>query len=83
MKTYWGTGGIAPHIVNVCTRWTQVVSFMPWILYLQGRNLPQYPFYRRLGGLQSQSGQSGKKKNPISFWELNPGWHYVSRFWYV
>jgi len=22
MKTYWGSGGIAPHILNLGTRWT-------------------------------------------------------------
>jgi hypothetical protein len=65
MKTYWESGSIASHILNLGTRWRWVVSFMPWILYPQGKS-PQSPLNRRLGGLQSQSGCSGKeKKNPI------------------
>jgi len=34
---------------------------MTWLLYPQGRN-SQNPFTRRLGGLQSQTGHSGKEK---------------------
>jgi len=35
-----------------------VVSFMPWLFYPQGKS-PWYPFDRRLGGLQIQSGHRG------------------------
>jgi len=30
MEMQWGSGGIAPHILNFSTRWRWVVSFMPW-----------------------------------------------------
>jgi hypothetical protein len=51
MKTYWGSGGIGPHILNFGTRWGRVVSFSPC-----------YPLDRRLGGPQSRSGRSGEGK---------------------
>jgi hypothetical protein len=57
MKAYWGSEGIAPHILDLGTRWRWVVSFMPWPLY------PQYPLDRRLGGLQNHSGHDGEEKN--------------------
>jgi len=28
-KTYWGRGGIAPRILNLCVNWRWVVSFTP------------------------------------------------------
>jgi hypothetical protein len=62
MRTYWGSGGIAPCILDLGTRWRWEVSFTPWPLYPHGKN-PQYPFDRRLGGPQSKSGQSGEEKN--------------------
>jgi hypothetical protein len=36
MKTYWGSGGIAPCIIDPGTRWRLVVSFTPWLVYLYG-----------------------------------------------
>jgi len=33
-KTYWRTGGIAPSILNLGSRWIQVVTFTPQPLYL-------------------------------------------------
>jgi len=33
IKTYWVSGGIAPRILNLGTRWSWVVSFMPRPLY--------------------------------------------------
>jgi hypothetical protein len=33
MKTYWGSGGIAPRILDFGTRWRLVVSFAPRPLY--------------------------------------------------
>jgi hypothetical protein len=56
MKGYWGSGGIAPRILDLGTRWKWVVSFTPRPLYPQGRS-PWYPFHRRLGGPQSRSGK--------------------------
>jgi hypothetical protein len=33
MKAYWGSGGIAPGIIDLGTRWMWVVSFTPQPLY--------------------------------------------------
>jgi hypothetical protein len=49
MKAYWGSGCIAPRILDLGTRWRWVVSFTPRPLYSQGRS-PGYPLDRRLGG---------------------------------
>jgi hypothetical protein len=62
MKTYWGSGGIAPCILDLGTRWRWVVSFTPWPICPWGKS-PWYPLDRRLGGPQSHSGHSGEKKN--------------------
>jgi hypothetical protein len=61
MKTCWGSGGIAPCILDV-TRWRWVVSFTPWPLYPQGKS-SWYPLDRRLGGPQCCSGHGGEEKN--------------------
>jgi hypothetical protein len=61
LKAYWGSGGIAPCILDLRTRWKWVVSFTPQLLYPQGK-CPRYPLDRRLGGPQSQSGCGGKEK---------------------
>jgi hypothetical protein len=61
MKTYWGSGSIAPCILDLSTRWRWVVSFMPQMLYCQGKNP-----CRRPGGPQSWSGHSGEEKNSQS-----------------
>jgi hypothetical protein len=62
MKTYWGSGDIAPLILVLGTRCRWVVSFTPWPLYPQGKS-PWYPLDRRLGGPQSRSGRGGEEKN--------------------
>jgi hypothetical protein len=69
--TYWGIGGIAPHILDLSTRWRWVVSFIRWLLYPQGKS-PWYPLDRRLGRPQSQSGHGGKEKILSPFHEMNP-----------
>jgi hypothetical protein len=45
IKTYWGTEGIAPRILDLGTRWRWVASFIPRPLCPQGK-IPWYP----LGG---------------------------------
>jgi len=45
MKTYWGSGGIAPHILDLGISWKWVVSFTPWPLLLPGKD-PWYPLDR-------------------------------------
>jgi len=37
---------------------------MPWPIYSQGKSL-HYPFDRKLGGYQSQSGHDGGKKQSL------------------
>lgn len=35
-----GIGGIAPHNLNPCCRWKQMVSLMCWSLYVQKKGAP-------------------------------------------
>jgi hypothetical protein len=49
MKTCLRSGGIAPRILDLGTRWRWVVSFTPWPLYAQ-RKSPRYAQNRMLGG---------------------------------
>jgi hypothetical protein len=62
MKTYWGSVGIAPRILDLGTRWRSMVSFTPRPLYPAGK-CSWYPLDRRLGGPQSRSGRGGEDKN--------------------
>jgi hypothetical protein len=62
MKSYFDSGGTAPRILNLDTRWRWVVSFTPTPLYLRGKS-HQYPLSRRLGGPHILSGRGGKEKN--------------------
>jgi hypothetical protein len=55
MDAYWGSGGIAPRILDPGTRWRLVVSFTPRRLYPYGKS-PWCTLDRRLGGPQSRSG---------------------------
>jgi len=34
MKAYWWSGGMAPCILDLSTRWRWEVSFAPWLLYI-------------------------------------------------
>jgi hypothetical protein len=52
MKTYWGSGGISPRILNISARWRWAVSFTSRSLYLRGKSL-RY----QLVGSQSRSGR--------------------------
>jgi hypothetical protein len=71
MKTYWGSGHIAPYIFDLDTRWRWVVSFTPRLLYPQGKN-PWCPLDSRLGGPQSRFGRGGEKKNSHPLPGLEP-----------
>jgi hypothetical protein len=64
MKAYWGSGGVAPCILNFRTTCRWVISFTPQPLYTQGKNT-QYPLDRRLGGPQSWSIHSGEETFPV------------------
>jgi len=50
MKTYWGSGSIAPRILNLGTRW--------------GKPPPPYPVDGMLSGPRSRSGRGGWEWNP-------------------
>jgi hypothetical protein len=67
IKAYWESGGIAPRIIDLGTRWRRVVSFTPRPLYPQGKS-PWYPLDRRMGGSQSRSGRGGEEtgSQPLS-----------------
>jgi hypothetical protein len=71
LKTWWGSGGIAPYILDLGTTWRWVVNFTPRPLYPQG-NSPFYPLDRRLGGPQSRSEHDGEKKNCQPLPDSNP-----------
>jgi hypothetical protein len=55
MKACWGSGSVAPRILDLGTSRRWVVSFTPRPLYPQGKS-PWYSLDRRLGGPQSRSG---------------------------
>jgi hypothetical protein len=71
MKTYWGSGGIAPRILDLGTRWRRVVSLTPQLIYPKVKS-PWYPLDRRLGGPQSRSGRGGEEKNSQLLQRLEP-----------
>jgi hypothetical protein len=52
-----GSGGIAPRILNLDSRWRWVVGFTPRPLYPQAKCL-RYPMDRKIGWLQSRYGRS-------------------------
>jgi len=74
IKMYLGSGGIAPRILNLDTRWNWVVTFTPRPFYLRGKR-PRYPVDRRLSELQSRSGRDGeeKKSHHCPCRDFNPG----------
>jgi hypothetical protein len=61
-KGVLGSGGIAPRILDLGTRWRWMVSFTPRPLYSQG-NSSWCPLDRGLGGFQSRSRGGGEEKN--------------------
>jgi len=58
VKTYWGSRGTAPLILNLGTRWRWVVSFTLRPLY-PSVNCSRYLLDRRLGGPKGWSGRCG------------------------
>jgi hypothetical protein len=56
----WGSGSTYPRTLVFGTSWRWMVSFTPRPLYRRG-NSPRNPLNRRLGGLQSRSGQFQEK----------------------
>jgi hypothetical protein len=58
-------------VLDLGTRWRQVISFTLRPLYPQRKSL-WCPLDRRLGGPQSRSGRGGKEKNSQPLPELEP-----------
>jgi hypothetical protein len=68
------SGGIAPSILALCTRWRGVVSFTIRPRYPpppQGISL-WYTLDRNLGGPQSRFGSGGEEKDSQSYRDSNP-----------
>jgi hypothetical protein len=61
MKAYWGSGDVAPFIIDVGPRWFRVISFTPWPLYPQVKS-PCYPLDRKQDVPQNPSGHGGEEK---------------------
>jgi hypothetical protein len=61
-KMYWGSGGIAPHILNLGTGWRWLVSLTPQPFYPWDKSV-RFLLNRRLGGPQNQSGCRDEEKN--------------------
>jgi hypothetical protein len=71
MKAYYGSGGIASHILGVGTRLRWVVSFTPWPLYLQGKSLGTH-WIGGWVGARAVLDAVEKKKIPSAHRESNP-----------
>jgi hypothetical protein len=72
MKAYWGSGRIAPLILNLSTAWRWVVSLTPRPLCVRWKS-PRYPLDRRLYRPRNRSERDGEVKNPCPCRESNPG----------
>jgi hypothetical protein len=69
MEAYWESGGRAPRILDLGTRWTWVVSFTSRQLYPQGKSR-WYPLDRRNGGLHIRSWRGDEKNSqPLPWFE--------------
>jgi len=61
IKMCWGSGGIAPYILNPALDGSGWSASRPGP-FTPGGNNPHYPLDRRLGGPQSRSGRGGEEK---------------------
>jgi hypothetical protein len=71
MKMYWNSGGTAPHILDLGTKWRWVVSFTPRPLYPLGKSA-WHPLDRRLCEPQSLLDAVVKRKIPSPCRDSNP-----------
>jgi len=55
LKTYWGSEGIAPYILNLGANWRWAVSFTPRPSYLEGKSF-RYPLGGRMAETQGRYG---------------------------
>jgi hypothetical protein len=63
MKSYWGSGGIAPRILTAALAGNELSASRPGCFASSPGKSPWYPLDRRLGGPQSRSGRGGEEKN--------------------
>jgi hypothetical protein len=56
------SGDTASLIVNFNAKWSQAVTFIPWLVYLQIKS-PWRPLYRNVSGFQNWSGCFGEETN--------------------
>jgi hypothetical protein len=71
MKAYWGSGGIAPRILDLGTNWRCGGPFHAPAALPRGKR-PLYPLDRRLSGPRNLSGRGGEKKNSQPLPGLEP-----------
>jgi len=74
LEYIWGSGVIAPCILNLCAKWRWVVSIIPWPLYPQGRERAPSTYY--IGGwVGPEAGLDMvvKRKSPSPSQDSNPG----------
>jgi len=65
MKTYWGSGGIAPCVLDLGTRWRWVVSFTPRPLYPKGRNPDTHWTGGWVGPIAGTDAEAKRKKSHL------------------
>jgi hypothetical protein len=70
MKTYWWSGGIVPHLLDLGTRWKWVVSFTSQPLYPQ-RKSPGTHWIGGWVGPRAVLDMVVKRKIPSPHWEWN------------
>jgi hypothetical protein len=70
MKAYWGSGSIAPHILDLGTSWRHVVSFMPQPLYPRERT-PGMHWIGGWVGPRAGTDVRVRRKIPSPYWDLN------------
>lgn len=68
MKEYRTSGNMAPVVLNISTRWLQLVSIMIQLLYPRGKKCC-YPL-NRLRGIHRKSGHFGEQTNLLSLEEF-------------
>jgi hypothetical protein len=72
VKTYWGSRSIALHILNLCVRWSRVVSFTPRRLYSQGKAPGTNWIENLVGPKAGQDAVVDKESHHCLCRELNP-----------
>jgi hypothetical protein len=60
-----GSGGIAPLVLNLDTKWMWVVSFTARQIHPRGKN-PWNPLDGRLGGTQNRPRRGGEEKEYLA-----------------